>query len=156
MNRYEQLRTIRENWCRRSPRAPDRCGIVIELDGSLISDVPSFYLALGEAVNGADGYFGACLDSLEDCLYGDFGLRPPFTVRIRHSDAARRAIENGQKEWRERYRAGCTMVDDGKDGNDARLQRCDASASPNDVDSYWDALVQTFSRHKVAIILHNA
>ncbi|MDQ0930590.1 hypothetical protein QFZ49_000497 [Streptomyces turgidiscabies] len=30
-----------------------------------ITDVPSLYLALGEAINGPGGYFGGCLDALE-------------------------------------------------------------------------------------------
>ncbi len=46
----------------------------ITLDGEYIIDIPSFYLSIGEAINGENGYFGACLDSLSDCLSGGFGL----------------------------------------------------------------------------------
>ncbi|WP_435589984.1 barstar family protein [Micromonospora aurantiaca (nom. illeg.)] len=38
------------------------------LDGSSMANVSSFYIALGEAVNGAGGYFGSGLSALEDCL----------------------------------------------------------------------------------------
>ncbi|TDF93060.1 barstar family protein [Paenibacillus piri] len=48
------------------------------IDGELIQDVETFYIALGEAVNGPFGYYGACLNGFEDCLCGDFGLVPPL------------------------------------------------------------------------------
>ncbi|MDR0267234.1 barstar family protein [Paenibacillus sp.] len=53
---------------------------VITIDGELIQDRETFYIALGEAVNGPFGYYGACLNGFEDCLCGDFGLVPPFTL----------------------------------------------------------------------------
>jgi RNAse (barnase) inhibitor barstar len=53
---------------------------VFDLDGAHITDRPSFYCALGEAVNGPGGYFGADLDALADCLRGGFGATTPFTL----------------------------------------------------------------------------
>lgn len=53
------------------------------LNGRNITDKTSFYFSLGEAVNGPGGYFGACLDSLSDCLSGGFGVIPPFSIEIR-------------------------------------------------------------------------
>lgn len=38
------------------------------LDGRLVQDRTSFYLALGEAVAGPGGYVGSNLDALDDCL----------------------------------------------------------------------------------------
>ncbi len=51
------------------------------IDGQHIRTAYDFYLALGEAVHGVGGYYGANLDALEDCLRGGFGLEPPFTLR---------------------------------------------------------------------------
>ncbi|MEV0990317.1 hypothetical protein [Streptomyces sp. NPDC049949] len=53
-----------------------------ELDGRHVTDVPGLYLALGEAVNGPGGYFGGCLDALDDCLGGNFGHTAPATLRV--------------------------------------------------------------------------
>lgn len=49
-------------------------------DGRFATDHAGLYLALGEAVNGPGGYFGAGPDSLADCLRGGFGATVPFTV----------------------------------------------------------------------------
>ncbi len=153
---YEQLRVVRENWFDRSGRLPDRCGIIVNLAGEQIDDIPSFYLALGEAVNGVGGYFGACLDSLDDCLCGGFGIRPPFTVRIRNSELARRAIDHNQEAWRKLYLEGCTIVDDIEYDADLRRTCCDESGSPSSTNSYWDALMQTFDRHNVKVVSDTA
>ena len=51
-----------------------------EMEGIYIVDVPGFYCALGEAINGPGGYFGTGLDSLSDCLRGGFGASAPFDL----------------------------------------------------------------------------
>lgn len=51
-----------------------------ELDLSGVSDMVSFYCALGEAMNGPGGYYGFNLESLKDCLCGGFGAVPPFSL----------------------------------------------------------------------------
>ncbi|TMQ91086.1 barnase inhibitor [Actinomadura soli] len=43
-------------------------GDTLSIDGSNITTVASFYCAIGEAVNGAGGYFGSNLDAFADCL----------------------------------------------------------------------------------------
>lgn len=65
-----------------TPRT-DRNEQVITIDGNLIHDVETFFIAIGEAINGSFGYFGAGLDGLDDCLCGGFGLNPPFTLEWR-------------------------------------------------------------------------
>lgn len=45
-----------------------------------VTDRPSLFLALGEAVNGPGGYFGGCVDALADCLRGHFGYTAPATL----------------------------------------------------------------------------
>ncbi len=77
--RLSWLETVRERACRREHQ--DRpANHAYELDGRHITDVPSLYLALGEAVNGPGGYFGGCLDALDDCLRGTFGYTGPATL----------------------------------------------------------------------------
>ncbi|AZN41603.1 barstar family protein [Paenibacillus albus] len=58
--------------------------LVVSIDGKHIQDEASFYLALGEAINGPFGYFGGNLDGLADCLCGGFGLESPFILRWRN------------------------------------------------------------------------
>jgi hypothetical protein len=66
-------------------------GRVFEIDGEYIKDVPSFYLAMGEAIRGPYGYFGADLYAFQDCI---FGVRrdithSKFTLIWRNSDTSR-------------------------------------------------------------------
>jgi hypothetical protein len=56
-------------------------GTVISLPTAVVHTPVDFYCALGEAINGPAGYFGANLDSLADCLRGGFGVTPPFVLR---------------------------------------------------------------------------
>ncbi|GAA3886751.1 barstar family protein [Streptomyces sedi] len=66
-----------------------RAGGAYALDGRHLVDRAALYCALGEALNGPGGYYGANLDALHDCLTGGFGPRPPFTLRWRHAAASR-------------------------------------------------------------------
>ena len=93
--RYRRLQKVRRVWCRYSHSRvlEDRTGITIHLDGTWITDIPSFYLSLGEAIHGPNGYFGACLDALDDCLCGRFGILPPLTIRLSHFDDVRKALD---------------------------------------------------------------
>lgn len=82
------LELVRERGCRLAHQ--DRpAGHVYELDGRHITDEPSLFLALGEAVNGPGGYFGGCVDALVDCLRGDFGCTAPATLLWRDAAPAR-------------------------------------------------------------------
>ncbi|WP_372446956.1 barstar family protein [Nocardia goodfellowii] len=58
------------------------------MDGQAVTDIASFYCALGEAINGPGGYFGWNLDALWDCLRGGWGASSPFTLEWLHSDVA--------------------------------------------------------------------
>ncbi|MFC0554520.1 barstar family protein [Planotetraspora thailandica] len=70
----------------------DPPGKTYELDGTYITDETSFYIAMGEAINGPAGYFGWNLNALADCTYGGFGATTPFTLVWRHSDIARDSL----------------------------------------------------------------
>lgn len=62
-------------------------GRVVTLDGRQVTDINSFYCALGEAVNGPGGYFGWNLAAVDDCLRGGFGVKAPFTLEWLDSNA---------------------------------------------------------------------
>ena len=64
-----------------------------ELDGRKIVDYPSFFIALGEAINGFGGYFGSCLYGLDDCLDGGFGAPKLFIIKWYHSEESRKNLE---------------------------------------------------------------
>lgn len=64
-----------------APKVDATTGATFDLDGTYVEDPVSFLCALGEAINGPGGYFGAGSDSLRDCLAGGFGARPPFVLR---------------------------------------------------------------------------
>jgi RNAse (barnase) inhibitor barstar len=67
-------------------------GRVYYLDGAHVTDESSFYLAVGEAINGPGGYFGWNLDALNDCLRGGFGATTPFTLIWSDSQVARQSL----------------------------------------------------------------
>lgn len=82
------LDLVRERACRRTHH--DRpAGHPYVLDGRHTTDEPGLYLALGEAVNGPGGYFGACQDALTDCLRGAFGHTPRGPLLWRNAATAR-------------------------------------------------------------------
>ncbi|MEP7125526.1 MAG: hypothetical protein ABJE95_31625 [Byssovorax sp.] len=69
-------------------------GAVFAIDGAATKDYPAFLCALGEAINGPGGYFGGLSSSsLQDCLFGAFGVTLPFVLRIVNADACREALD---------------------------------------------------------------
>jgi RNAse (barnase) inhibitor barstar len=107
------MNRVRENWCRR-PRhkrpVSDRKNIIVVLDGSRVTDIPSFHIALGEAVNGPNGYYGGCLDAMADCLCGRFGLKAPFTLEIIGLEQVRNTLDSTEEIWRQ-WRQDCYKRD---------------------------------------------
>ena len=94
-DRYRMMNIVQHRWCNRPIREDkDEQDRTVYLDGQWITDVPSFYLSIGEAVNGPNGYFGGGLDALSDCLHGTFGVLPPLTVRLSHFDKVRELLDN--------------------------------------------------------------
>ncbi|MFD4588216.1 hypothetical protein [Streptomyces sp. NPDC058434] len=63
---------------RATPRDPG--DDVVVMDGRYITDLASFFCAVGEAVNGPGGYFGSSLMGFTDCLRGGWGIDGPFTL----------------------------------------------------------------------------
>ncbi|MFD7031939.1 barstar family protein [Streptomyces sp. NPDC059917] len=71
---------------------PDRTGGEHHLDGRFVTDVPGLHCAMAEALIGPGRYFGRDRDTFEDCLFGGFGLVPPFTLIWHDGAIARRAL----------------------------------------------------------------
>jgi hypothetical protein len=92
-------------------------GAVFVIDGAAITDHPAFLCALGEAINGPGGYFGGSgAASLQDCLFGSFGVTLPFALRILDASACRKALDGAAlARWaRERLAAGDFLDNDGE------------------------------------------
>lgn len=65
---------------------------LVELDGQYITDLASFFCAMGEAVNGPGGYFGSNLTALGECARGGFGIDGGFTLRWFRADVAQQHL----------------------------------------------------------------
>jgi hypothetical protein len=85
------LEVVRLSWLR-GHHADRPAGMTVVVDGRFATDAPGLYLAIGEAVNGPGGYFGASPDALADCLCGGFGATVPFTVEWTAADVARETV----------------------------------------------------------------
>jgi RNAse (barnase) inhibitor barstar len=173
-DRYRKLQIVRRRWCRRRFReSEDRPGRTVCLDGTWITDVPSFYLSLGEAVNGPNGYFGACLDAFADCLTGGFGVWPPLTIRLSDYDRVRSALDGRvwcrfrAESFREAVDSGESTeqladwgyFDDGDDPEDVARWTATYEAAfagepfdCGDYGSYFDAILEVVKRSKAELV----
>ncbi|WP_371481853.1 barstar family protein [Kitasatospora sp. NBC_00315] len=71
-------------------RTPERKPPEYQLRGADVTDRAGCYAAIGAALNGPGGYYGANLDALADCLRGGFGPAAPFTLVWHDAAVARR------------------------------------------------------------------
>jgi hypothetical protein len=69
-------RDLRAEWAMAAPYREHSWPASAEfhLDGRHVTDIEGFYCAIGEAVNGPGGYFGATIDGVLDCVDGPFRL----------------------------------------------------------------------------------
>ncbi|WP_033403862.1 barstar family protein [Paenibacillus fonticola] len=67
--------------------------IIFHLDGTYVTDYPSFFCALGEAINGPGGYYGFDVCSLIDCVHGGFGATAPFTLIWKNHLVAEKCLD---------------------------------------------------------------
>ena len=154
--RYLQLQAVRESWCRNVHEIRVRSGDTIELDGRELTDIPSFFLALGHAINGPGGYYGGNLDALSDCLCGGFGLLPPFTLWIRHADAARDALgRDAMIRWHQSWIASVKSDPLMTDTDRAALGAPFADLE-TDVAPYFDSIVSVLTDGGVNVVLDSA
>ncbi|GIH03929.1 hypothetical protein Rhe02_19960 [Rhizocola hellebori] len=75
-----------------SPVASDSRDRVIHLDGRQVTDLAGYFLALGEAVNGPGGYFGANFAAVTDCLLGGHGVEGALTLIWHDFEVARQSM----------------------------------------------------------------
>ncbi|MES2038556.1 MAG: barstar family protein [Pseudomonadota bacterium] len=107
LQRRSWLNLIRTHHCLCETDIEDKpANMVYELDGSHVTNYSSFFIALGEAINGPGGYFGGGFDALADCLCGGFGAETPFTLIWKASNIARIALDKNARikdnlAWRE-------------------------------------------------------
>jgi RNAse (barnase) inhibitor barstar len=100
IDRIRRLRANCDKFFAIGSGVEDRPNREITLDGLTFHDIPSFYLAIGEAINGPAGYFGQCLDSLKDCFCGGFGIALPVKITIVNCEAARLNLGfEAQRAW---------------------------------------------------------
>jgi RNAse (barnase) inhibitor barstar len=172
-DRYRKLTIVRRRWRQRlSPEYKDYRGRTVHLDGTWINDVPSFYLSLGEAINGSNGYFGACLDALDDCLCGGFGVLSPLTIRLSHFEEVRNSLDG--RAWcrfrAEGFQRACAegetrefLVDAGYlgDGSPTDIARWTAKYEAalagelfdcDEFGSYFDAILEVFEKRRAELV----
>ncbi|GAA1137646.1 RNAse (barnase) inhibitor barstar [Kitasatospora gansuensis] len=73
------------------------------LRGAEITDEPSFYTALADALDAPDGYYGRNLDALADCLRGGYGPEAPFGLVWHDAGQARAALTRRLPGSEQRY-----------------------------------------------------
>ncbi|MCX5143753.1 barstar family protein [Streptomyces sp. NBC_00338] len=64
------------------------------IDGSGVTGLDSFWVVIGEAVNGPGGYFGRGLEAFADCLRGGMGTPDDddFVIEWRDHEMSARAL----------------------------------------------------------------
>jgi hypothetical protein len=99
-------------------------GTVLVFDCRVVDDFEALLCAIGEAINGPAGYFGASLEAFDDCLVGGFGIEPPWTLRWQYSDIARRALghEEALRHARERYETSDVPFEDVREAARAEIE----------------------------------
>ncbi|MFI5528380.1 barstar family protein [Kitasatospora sp. NPDC051853] len=85
------------------PSTPTPPAPTFHLDSAAITDEPSFWTALADALDAPDGYYGRNLDALADCLRGGYGPEAPFTLVWHDSAHARKALARPLPHTGERY-----------------------------------------------------
>lgn len=90
------MHVARKAWFTAGREAKRYGDMIDEINGENLSNMDSFYCAIGEAANGPGGYFGANLDALEDCLINSEVQIRPFRIPWRDFDTS---LENiGEKD----------------------------------------------------------
>lgn len=108
-------------------------GQTLVIDGAQIEDLPSFFCAIGEAVNGPGGYWGSHMVAFYDVLQGGFGLDAPCTIRWRNSAKSRRILNNAaliaeleREVEAERRRPGGPLIEEDVFAEQLAQARCGA------------------------------
>lgn len=124
-------------WLRRRGPRDAPAGTIFRIEGADVDDLPGLLCAMGEAVNGPGGYFGGLNAlSLQDCLFGSFGVTRPFTIHIANLETARRNLGGAAlASWAQRrLRAGDFLDAEGEQWlRDAEVRGREGTATLLDV-----------------------
>lgn len=63
------------------------------LNGRNINNLDTLYKEFARSVNAPDGYFGKCLQSFDDCLFGGFGLESSCEIIWNDSEFSKQAMD---------------------------------------------------------------
>jgi RNAse (barnase) inhibitor barstar len=79
---------------------------VYVIEGKNIVDLDSLFKEFARTVNAPNRYFGRCLQSFDDCLFGGFGLEAPCEIVWKNSSASRLHLDSImlEKYYEEIYR----------------------------------------------------
>ncbi|HSQ88581.1 barstar family protein [Romboutsia sp.] len=67
---------------------------VYVIEGKNIIDLDSLFKEFARVVDAPNGYFGRCLQSFDDCLFGGFGLKAPCRIIWRNSDFSKQYLDS--------------------------------------------------------------
>ena len=67
---------------------------IYTIDGNRITSLSELYFEFARAVDAPNGYFGKCLQSFDDCLFGGFGLETPCIIVWKNSKVSRTALNS--------------------------------------------------------------
>lgn len=111
------LEVVRQYRCCVGPQPVRRINETFYLDGTYITDYPSFFIAVGEAINGPGGYYGSTLDGFEDCLCcGEFGTWGEFTIVWKNYQVAKEHLD--LKAWQREVAHRMIMESRSLDGSE--------------------------------------
>jgi RNAse (barnase) inhibitor barstar len=65
-----------------------------EIDGRAIHELEDVFTEFAKAVAAPNGYFGADLQSFDDCLFGGCGLEAPCRIVWKHSADSSTALDS--------------------------------------------------------------
>ncbi len=121
------------------------------LDGAKIRTLEDFWVAIGEAVNGRDGYFASNLDALDDSLGGGMGNPEDgrCTFVIHEAAALRHALGYSETARQlEQRLAACHPTN--RDRVTAELNRARRHEGP----TAFDWLMESFERSPATLVLN--
>lgn len=112
------------------------------LDGTYITDYPSFFCALGDSMNGPGSYYGFDFNSCIDCMCGGFGPRAPFTLVWKNSEVAAKSLN--REVWQREIEYKSRI-------NSSLLEQYDFIEIANR--PLFQAIIENFLRNGIKIIL---
>lgn len=112
------------------------------LDGSNITNYQSFFCALGEAMNGAGGYYGTDELNILDCLTGGFRACAPFKLIWKNSKVASNSLSKA--EWENKIK---------RDEENLSKAFANDYCHSEPEQSFFDAIMEIFVEHGIIVEL---